>query len=103
IEHHKYKHNFDYHLALLMMAQKYYMNNGFLVLTENESPFSPVSQMHYRFYENATDLASILAAYSPDDIQCLVGQKGLPFGQAQCPGLADYADGINTLQFLRQL
>src|SRR5581483_8076040 len=34
-EFHKYKHNYDYHLALLIMNNKYFMNNGSVILTEN--------------------------------------------------------------------
>ena len=52
IDYHKYKHNFDYHLALLIMGGKYYTNNDLVVLTENPSPFSPVSQLHYAFYQD---------------------------------------------------
>jgi len=29
-----------------------------------------------------------------------VGKGYLPFGSAQCPTLTDYADGIDTMQFL---
>jgi hypothetical protein len=35
LDFHKYKHNYDYHLALLIMGNKYYMNNDSIILTEN--------------------------------------------------------------------
>lgn len=95
---HKYKHNFDYHLALLIMGNKYYMNNDTVVMTENVSPFSPVSQLHYQFYQNPAELTGLLQG-NPD-IQCVVGHGQIPFGQAQCPGLTDYADGVDTMAFL---
>jgi hypothetical protein len=98
LDYHKYKHNFDYHLALLIMGNKYYMNNDSLVLTEHSSPFSPVSQVHYAYYDDGKELADALA--NNDEIQCVVGHGYIPFGQAQHPGLCDYADGVDTMTFL---
>ena len=34
-----------------------------------------------------------------DEIQCITGNSVLPFGKAQSPGLSDYADGVDTMQF----
>ncbi len=101
MEFHKYKHNYDYHLALLIMGNKYYMNNDSVIFTENSSPFSPVSQVHYQFYTDRQAVLQELQAHA--DIQCLVGHGLTPFGQAQEPGLTDYADGVDTMQFLQSL
>jgi len=101
IDYHKYKHNYDYHLALLIMGNKYYMNNDSIILTENNSPFSPVSQVHYRFYTDKNQLEEELSG--DQDIQCIVGKGYVPFGQAQFPGLMDYADGVDTMAFLKSL
>lgn len=98
---HKYKNNFDYHLALLLMNNKYYMSNESIILTENASPFSPVSQVHYEFYNNAGEAKA--AIEGNDDIQCAVGHGYLPFGEAQSPSLTDYADGVDTMAFLAGL
>jgi hypothetical protein len=98
---HKYKHNFDYHLALLIMGNKYYMNNDTVVMTENVSPFSPVSQLHYQFYNTKQEAEAVIQ--NNPDIQCVVGHGHLPFGTAQCPSLMDYADGVDTMQFLMGL
>lgn len=95
---HKYKHNFDYHLALLIMGNKYYMTNGAVILTENTSPFSPVSQVHYEFYEDKQTINQALE--NKEAIQCLVGHGHTPFGMAQGPSLTDYADGVDTMSFL---
>jgi len=100
LDFHKYKHNYDYHLALLIMGNKYYMNNDSLVLTENESPFSPVSQVHYQFY---TEIEQLSHLAQNTDIQCIVGHGYIPFGSAQAPSLTDYADGTDTLAFLQTL
>ena len=97
MEFHKYKHNFDYHLALLIMGGKYYMNNDSVILTPNISPFSPVSQINYFTYENEAHLKELL---NNESIQCIVGNGYTPFGKAQQPSLTNYADGIDTMSFL---
>ncbi|MDP1817303.1 MAG: acyl-CoA reductase, partial [Leadbetterella sp.] len=101
MEYHKYKHNFDYHLALLIMGGKYYMNNDTVILTQNDSPFSPVSQIHYAHYSNKEQLNENLK--QNEQIQCIVGEGYIPLGKAQCPSLTDYADGVDTLAFLMEL
>ncbi|MGV3594627.1 MAG: acyl-CoA reductase [Sediminibacterium sp.] len=101
MDYHKYKHNYDYHLALLIMGNKYYMNNDSIIITENISPFSPVSQVHYRFYSDKKQLEKELSDHQ--DIQCIVGKGHVPFGQAQFPSLMDYADGEDTMAFLKSL
>lgn len=101
MEYHKYKHNFDYHLALLIMGGKYYMNNDTVILTQYDSPFSPVSQIHYAHYSNKEQLNENLK--QNEQIQCIVGEGYIPLGKAQCPSLTDYADGVDTLAFLMEL
>ncbi len=98
---HKYKHNFDYHLTLLIMNNKFYMTNESVILTENDSPFSPVSQVHYAYYDDKKQEVDRLK--NDESIQCLVGKGLMEFGQAQIPSLYDYADGIDTMRFLLKL
>jgi hypothetical protein len=43
---HKYKHNYDYQLALLMMRKQLYMDSGGVLMSENPSPFAAISQIH---------------------------------------------------------
>ncbi len=98
---HKYLHNFDYHLALLIMGNRYYMNNDSVIFTENISPFSPVSQVHYEFYQDRQSI--IDQQQNNPDVQCIVGHGNTPFGMAQSPSLNDYADGVDTMEFLVKL
>lgn len=100
-EFHKYKHNYDYQLALLIMGNIPYLTNGSVILTESETLFTAVSRVNYGYYTNETDL--ITALKENNDIQCVVGHAAIPFGKAQQPQLTDYADGIDTLQFLKNL
>ena len=98
---HKYNHNYDYHLAILIMSNRYYMNNESLILTENIAAFSPVSQVHYAFYADKQTILSELIGN--EQVQCIVGHGQVPFGMAQSPTLTDYADGVDTMAFLRGL
>jgi hypothetical protein len=98
---HKYKHNYDYHLAILIMSNRYYMNNDSIILTENIAAYSPVSQIHYEKYSDSDKVSDTLK--DNEEIQCVVGHGHLAFGTAQSPGLFDYADGVDTMRFLTSI
>ncbi len=100
MDHGPYRNNFDYHLAIQIMNNRFYMTNDSIVLTEHDSNFSPIGQLNYSFYVDRETLIRNLAADL--EIQCISGLD-VPFGQTQVPGLADYADGTDTLQFLSGL
>ena len=97
-EFNKYKNNYDYQLTLLIMNYKFYMANDSVILTENESVFAPVSQVNYSFYNEPETLVKDLR--NNQNIQCIVAKGYTEFGKAQTPSLTDYADGIDTMQFL---
>lgn len=96
--HHKYKNNYDYHLAIYLLNKVPYRTNGSLLMVENDLPFAAVSVLHYRYYDDRQALVADLQARS--DVQAIVGEGFVPFGSAQRPTLADYADGVDTMAFL---
>jgi hypothetical protein len=100
-DHHKYRNNYDYQLAILIINNKYYMTDGAVIITENNSVFSPISVLHFEYYKNAGNVIHSLMANA--DIQCIAGKNQIAFGQTQQPSLTDYADGADTLQFLGSL
>lgn len=100
-DHHKFKNNYDYQLSIVLLNNIYYMTNGVTLLIENEGKFSPISQLHYEYYDAGKKPVVNLAG--DDSIQAIIGRDYLPFGAAQQPGLFDYADGIDTMQFLLTL
>lgn len=100
-EHHQYKNNYDYNLTLHLLNKKYYMSNDSILLIEEPSLFSPISQLNYEFYINKEELTKTLQMR--DDLQCIVGRGFIPFGRSQSPSIIDYADGIDTLRFLMKL
>jgi hypothetical protein len=100
-DHNKYRNNYDYHLAIPIMNNKYYMTNGVIVMIEERSLFSPISQLNYEFYTNRDEVVKELQNHP--QVQAIVGYGGLAFGQAQCPSIDTYADGIDTMAFLKDL
>jgi hypothetical protein len=96
----KYKNNYDYNLTIQLMNNRFYMTNGSTLLVESESMFSPISQLNYSYYDSIENLLESLR--SNNEIQCIAGID-IPFGKAQSPALNDYADGIDTMQFLLTL
>ena len=99
-DHTKYRNNYDYNLALLIMNNVYYMTNESILLVEREEIFSPISQLNYSFYSDLKQLKQSLE--NDENIQCIIGDI-ISFGQAQQPSLTSYADGIDTMQFLLSL
>ena len=99
-DHEKYRNNFDYQLTIAIMNNRFYMSNDSIVLLENESPFSPISQLHYQFYSNKE---TAIAGLDKNKIQCIVGKDFIPFGEAQHPGLSDFPDGVDTMKFLSSM
>ena len=104
LNNHKYANNYDYNKSIYLINQVTHLDNGGLMLTEDQNFVSPISVLFYEEYDNLTALAHRLEE-SNERIQCVVSeQEGLentvPFGKAQQPDIEDYADGIDTLAFL---
>ena len=100
-DHPKYKNNYDYYLAILIMNNLFYMTNDSILLLESEQLFSPISQVNYSFYTSAEGLKKQLE--SDSNIQLITGYDEARFGTSQQPGLFTYADGIDTMVFLLSL
>ena len=99
LNHNKYANNYDYNKAIYMVNREEFTDNGFLLLKENSQIPSPVAVLHYQYYNDDEEIRSEIMNRA-DKIQCVVSRKDIPFGKAQSPELWDYADGIDTLEFL---
>ncbi|MBW8241537.1 acyl-CoA reductase [Muricauda oceani] len=106
IHQHKYANNYDYNKAVYLMSQFKILDNGFLVLKEDDSLTSPISALFYSFYDDESSLREKLQEME-GQIQCVVSSKAkeneVNFGDTQKPSLNDYADGIDTMEFLLKL
>lgn len=109
ILHNKYKNNFDYYYAWYLLNRVTMLGNGCLILVENQAIPSHVAGLHFEYYPSIPELETALTAQAAE-IQVIVASPGVltqnpsvPFGQAQEPTIADYADGVDTLLFLKHL
>lgn len=107
--HFKYNNNYDYNKSIYLVNLKHHYDNGFLLLTEGESLSSPLAVLYYETYTNLEQVEKLLNDKA-EDIQCVVSKAPLKlktpvlsFGQSQSPKLWDYADNVNTIEFLNSL
>ncbi|MBT8281772.1 MAG: acyl-CoA reductase [Muriicola sp.] len=103
IDHHKYHNNYDYNKAVYLMSEFPFLDNGFLLLKPDENYASPIGTLFYETYNSKTQLKEKLTT-DQDKIQCVVAEGIIPdevaFGHTQKPSLTDYADGVDTVEFL---
>lgn len=106
INNQKYANNYDYNKAVYLMSEFDILENGFLMIKEDESYASPIASVFYEYYDNTDDLKRKLYE-DREQIQCVVAKdfiaEEVRFGQTQYPLLWDYADGVNTLEFLSKI
>lgn len=102
VNHHKYANNYDYNRTVYMMNKIPFLDNNFCLLKEDEGLFSPLSVFFYSYYDSPGEVDVFLADHK-DSIQAVVGKGYLAFGEAQCPTITDFADGIDTMEWLSKL
>lgn len=85
--------------AILEMTGKSFIDCGYALLRESVSFNASLGEITYSYYENDHELQSLLSE-NANTIQCIVGEGEIPFGQAQRPAFNDWADGIDTVEFL---
>ncbi|WP_339701370.1 acyl-CoA reductase [uncultured Marixanthomonas sp.] len=106
INNHKYINNYDYNKAVYLMSDIKLLDNEYLLLKEDTGYSSPISVTFYEKYSNLEDVKKKLKEEA-DKIQAVVSNTGIdneiPFGTAQNPELWDYADGVDTVDFLLKL
>lgn len=106
VNHFKYNNNYDYNKSIYLVNQVKHYDNGFLLMKEDTGLSSPLAVLYYEEYKELSAVAEALKAQR-DQIQCVVseaaldwGSPVLSFGQSQSPKLWDYADNVNTVEFL---
>ena len=103
INENKYANNYDYNKAVYLMSEFDMLENGFLMIKEDENYASPIATLFYEYYNSISDLQQKLET-DADKIQCIVAsdfsEDEIAFGQTQKPQLWDYADNVDTVEFL---
>jgi len=108
INNNKYGNNYDYNRTVYLMSNhKSLLDNNFLLLKEDVGFSSPIGVLFFEYYDDIESVNNLLEI-EKEKIQCVVShsnsiKNAVPFGDAQCPKLTDYADGIDTMAFLVDL
>lgn len=107
INHFKYNNNYDYNKSIFLVNGVQHFDNGFLLLKEDTGLASPLAVMYFERYTDLLEVKASLAT-EKENIQCVVSEvpldlelPQLAFGQSQNPRLWDYADNVNTVEFLK--
>jgi hypothetical protein len=106
IKYEKYANNYDYNKAVFLMSNFKLLDNEFLTIKEDSSYASPISSVFYEFYDDIETVKQKLEN-DREQIQCVVSNGlidgSIPFGTTQKPQLWDYADNVDTIDFLVNL
>lgn len=99
----KYANNYDYNKAVYLMSEFDMLENGFLMIKEDESYASPIATVFYDYYDDLVQLKEKLSS-EKQQIQCIVSngftENEITFGSTQKPQLWDYADDVDSIEFL---
>jgi hypothetical protein len=99
VNHSKYANNYEFNKAVYLINREKFLDSGYLLLRESKQLSSPVAVLYFEHFDSNEDLLRSIDMNS-EKIQCITGRKWIPFGKAQHPELWDYADNIDTLDFL---
>ena len=106
INNNSYANNYYYHRAIYLLNKEVFFDNGFILLKESKKIGSPVGTLFYEYYDKYEYLEKSLSEIS-EKIQCIVSNENIKnfieFGKTQSPELRDYADGVDTIDFLLKL
>jgi len=99
IQNNKYGNNYDYNRAIHLLSNQPLLDNGFLLLMESTALHPPLAMIHYHTYTHVSEALDYIAA-NRDKIQCISGGDTVKFGTTQEPHIDEFADGINTMEWL---
>jgi hypothetical protein len=101
--HHHYLNNLEYQRVLHLMNGNKFIDSGIVLLEEKKKVASPIGILNFQYYSSLDEVILFLQQ-NKDKIQCTVsGLSDIPdavsFGKAQNPGIMNFADGIDTIQW----
>jgi hypothetical protein len=107
MNHQGYNNCFRYQKAISELSGENCLACDFVIIRKNNPAFSSIATINYAVYENIEQVKTFLTEQN-DKIQCVVSktactEKPVYFGHTQKPELTDYADGVDTVNFLISL
>ncbi|MAJ31112.1 MAG: acyl-CoA reductase [Flavobacteriaceae bacterium] len=104
IHHHKFRNNIDYQRSINLLNKTDFIDLGHLLLIENKAVFSPMGCLYYEFYNSFE--ACVEQVKQNDDLQLIASdfsfENSISLGETQSPHLNQYADQIDTIEFLTE-
>ena len=101
-----YSNNYNYYRAIYLLNKEVFFDNGFVLLKESEKIGSPVGTIYFEYYKSENQIKEMIKKNN-QKIQCIVSNNNYPktikFGETQMPNLNDFADDIDTFNFLLKL
>lgn len=104
----KYNNNYEYNRAIYLLDLIPFLDNNFLMIKESKELHAPTSVLYYETYSSQDALTETVSSLK-ENIQCIVSNNKLPeittipFGKTQQPSIFDFADNVNTIDFLNTL
>lgn len=108
IDNKKYNNNYEYNRAIYLLDLIPFLDNNFLMIKESQDLHAPTSVLFYETYTNQDSVVEKIKSMS-DNLQCIVtnfeieGLKTIALGCTQEPSIFDFADNVNTLDFLNTI
>jgi hypothetical protein len=107
IHHNKYANNYDYQKTVLLVNSEPFLESEFILLRESKNLVSPIGVLFYEKYQTQDEVREKIRMQE-EKLQVIVSARGwypasVPFGKAQFPEPGDYADHVDTMQFLKDL
>ena len=98
-----YNNNYTYNKSVFLLNNEKFFDNGLFILKESKKIGSPISVLYYEKYDSLYNLKKYLEV-NKDKLQCIVCnnlvKKSTKFGMTQSPSLLEFADNVNTVDFL---
>ena len=103
VNHNKFYNNYNYQKIINTMNGELFIDGDYFLMKQSKEYAPPISVIYYDFYNEISDVEEAIKV-NKNQIQCIVTnlqiENSIKFGEAQKPKLYQYADDIDTLDFL---
>lgn len=102
--HYKYMNNYEYNKSIYLVAQKPHLDNGFLILKEDENLHSPLGVIFYERYATISEIQDkIGSTHEIHIVACAdksIYKNSVPFGTTNQLRISDCKETIHLIKNL---
>jgi hypothetical protein len=102
----KYMNNYEYHRTLFLLNSEKFLDNNFFIVKEDTQLISPPGVLYFEYYDTIEEVKNYITT-NRQQIQIVISNSedvaDVPLGKAQLTMPWDYADGVDTVDFLNKL